>query len=263
MRALITGIAGFCGSHLAELLVARGAEVAGIARKGSGHGNLRGVIDQVRIYEGDLRERQWLGPCLAEWEPDAIFHLAAATTVDSAGGLWELYDANVHGTINLLESVLSAGIDCVTHIACSSGEYGLATNVERPLGELDSYKPLTHYAVSKATQDLLGYYYGAANGLRIVRTRAFNVTGPRETAKSVCSSLAKQIAEVELGIRPPIILVGNTTPRRDFIEQRASPWASISICPTCIPAGARSRSVAAKITRTYDSTSHEYLYQMG
>ncbi len=104
-------------------------------------------------------------------------------------------------------------------IAGSSAQYGLTSPDENPITEAQSFRPITHYAVTKATQDLVGAMYGAA-GLRVIRTRTFNIVGPRQKANFVSSAFAKQIAEIERGLRSPLIEVGNLDARRDFVDVR-------------------------------------------
>ncbi|MBU1877962.1 MAG: GDP-mannose 4,6-dehydratase, partial [Chloroflexi bacterium] len=102
----------------------------------------------------------------------------------------------------------------------SSEEYGLVRPDEVPITEKQPLRPLSPYAVSKVTQDLLGYQYHRSYGLRIVRTRAFNHSGPRQLDALVIPAFARQIAEIEAGHREPVIWVGNLESRRDFTDVR-------------------------------------------
>ncbi|MFQ5853122.1 MAG: GDP-mannose 4,6-dehydratase [Candidatus Binatia bacterium] len=221
MRALITGVSGFCGSHLAQLLLEKGFEVAGLVREETKLESAQDVLDRVRIFKGDVRRQDSIVTCLSRVQPHRVYHLAALTSENDSGGCYkDLYETNVQGTINLLESVRALGIDPVIHIACSSAEYGLVTPDECPITEQSAFRPLTHYAVSKVAQDMLGYQYSIRFGLKIVRTRAFNIVGPRQSDRFVCSTLARQVAEIEEGFIEPLIRVGNLTSRRDFVDVR-------------------------------------------
>jgi GDP-4-dehydro-6-deoxy-D-mannose reductase len=105
-------------------------------------------------------------------------------------------------------------------IACSSEQYGMVYPDELPINEDNPFRPLSPYGVSKVAQDLLGYQYHASYGLHIVRTRAFNHTGPRRGESFATSSFCKQVAEIEAGRRPPVLHCGNLDARRDFTDVR-------------------------------------------
>ena len=120
----------------------------------------------------------------------------------------------------LFEAVRSAGIDPLIQIACSSEEYGMVYPNEVPITEENPLRPLSPYAVSKISQDFMGYQYFMSYGLRVVRTRGFNHTGPRRGEVFVCSNFAKQVASVELGLSDPVIYVGNLDAERDFTDVR-------------------------------------------
>ena len=118
-------------------------------------------------------------------------------------------------------------------IAGSSEEYGLVHPEEAPITEENPLRPLSPYAVSKVAQDMLAYQYFQSYGLKVVRTRAFNHTGPRRGDVFVTSNFAKQIAEIEAGQRPPVIHVGDLNPQRDFTDVRdivRAYWLSLEHC---------------------------------
>ncbi len=216
---LITGIAGFCGSHLAELLLTDGQRVMGIEAQTANLDNLSALLDRVELCQADLRDAHQLRCVVADAQPDYIYHLAGITkTPDERYQL--LYEVNVQGTLNLLEVVRTQKPDCSLLITGSSAQYGLVTPDENPIYETHPFHPITHYAVSKAAQDLVGYRYWAATGLCIVRARAFNIIGSRQRANLVGSAFARQIVEIERGSREPIINVGNLDARRDFVDVR-------------------------------------------
>ena len=91
---------------------------------------------------------------------------------------------------------------------------------EVPIKETNPLRPLSPYAVSKVAQDLMGYQYFQSYGIKAIRTRAFNHTGPRRGHVFVTSNFAKQIAEIEAGKKEPIISVGNLDAKRDFTDVR-------------------------------------------
>lgn len=222
MRVLITGVTGFAGSHLAELLVADGRfQVYGIHRTRSGLHNIRNVADRLQLLECDLRDPSSVERVLADVRPEWVFHLAAQSFVPSSWTApYETMDTNVLGQLNLLEAVRKLRLSCRVQVACSSEEYGLVYRHEVPIREEQPLRPLSPYAVSKIAQDFLAYQYHRSYGVDVVRTRAFNHAGPRQGEPFVISNFAKQIAEMERGLRPPVLQVGNLDAQRDFTDVR-------------------------------------------
>ena len=221
MRALITGITGFVGSHLAEYLLTNDYEVYGTIRWRSRHENIGKIENKIKIIETDIRDSYSIKKAIEEVQPDAIFHLAAQSFVHTSfHAPQETLTTNVIGTVNILEALRSSKLDPVIHIAGSSEEYGLVHPDETPIKETNPLRPLSPYAVSKVAQDLLGFQYFRSYGLKIIITRAFNHTGPRRGDVFVTSSFAKQIAEIEKSMKEPVIHVGNLSSQRDFTDVR-------------------------------------------
>ena len=205
MRVLITGFTGFVGSHLAEYLVARGdVEVFGMHRWRSRLENVQHLGDQVRLVECDLRDPAAVRRMLRDVRPDRIFHLAAQSYVPTS---WltpsETLSVNVLGQVNLFEAMRDLDLPARVHIAGSSEEYGLVLPDEVPIREDSPLRPLSPYAVSKVTQDLLAYQYWRSYQLHVVRTRGFNHTGPRRGEVFVTSNFSRQVAEIEKGSASP------------------------------------------------------------
>jgi GDP-4-dehydro-6-deoxy-D-mannose reductase len=223
MRALITGITGFAGSHLAEYLLADhpDVEVFGLYRWRSRMENIEHLRSKVTLLECDLRDYTSVHAALAASRPDFIFHLAAQSFVPSS---WtapnETLTTNVSGQTNLFEAIRALELDPVVQIACSSEEYGLVLPDEVPIKETNPLRPLSPYAVSKVTQDYLGYQYFMSYGLKAIRTRGFNHTGPRRGHVFVTSNFCSQVAAIELGLQEPVIRVGNLDAVRDFTDVR-------------------------------------------
>ena len=236
MRALITGITGFAGSHLAELILANhpDVEVYGIMRWRSRTENIEDIQQRVHLIECDLRDATSVKMLLGQVRPDKIFHLAAQSYVPSS---WnapaESLTTNVLGQLNVFEAVRELAIEPWIQIACSSEEYGLVHEGELPIKETNPLRPLSPYAVSKIGQDYLGYQYHMSFGMNVVRTRGFNHDGPRRGDVFVSSNFAKQLIEVEKGKRPAVIHVGNLEARRDFTDVRdivRGYWLSLERC---------------------------------
>ncbi|WP_127534107.1 GDP-mannose 4,6-dehydratase [Paenibacillus kobensis] len=221
MKALITGISGFVGSHMAEFLLKEGVEVVGTIRQRSRMNHIEGIRSQIRLIECELRDPLSVEHLMDTERPDYVFHLAAQSFVPTS---WnspiDTIHNNVVGQIHLFESIRRFNLPTKVQIACSSEEYGEVHADEVPITENNPIRPLSPYAVSKVAQDYLGYQYYRSYGIPVVRTRTFNHTGPRRGENFVTSNFAKQIAEIELGLRPPVIHVGNLQAKRDFTDVR-------------------------------------------
>jgi GDP-4-dehydro-6-deoxy-D-mannose reductase len=223
MKALITGVTGFAGSHLADHLLAEHPEmeVAGMYRWRSPMDNVEHAGDRIELFETDLRDYISVQHTLDACRPDLIFHLAAQSFVPASWtGPAETLTTNLLGQTYLFEAVRALRLDPVIQIACSSEEYGLVLPHEVPIKETNPLRPLSPYAVSKVAQDYQGYQYFQSYRTRIVRTRAFNHTGPRRGEVFAMSSFAKQLAQIELGAAEPVLRVGNLQAVRDFTDVR-------------------------------------------
>ncbi|MBI4447489.1 GDP-mannose 4,6-dehydratase [Candidatus Woesearchaeota archaeon] len=220
-KALITGIAGFVGSHLAELLLQKKFEVYGTARYRSKLDNISHIQKDLNLVSADITDLKSMVDLMKTVKPDYIFHLAAQSFVPQS---WtapqDTLNNNIIGNCNVLEAVRIAGIDPVMQIAGSSEEYGLVLPNEVPIKETNPLRPLSPYGVSKVAQDLLSQQYFRSYGMKTVITRAFNHTGPRRGEVFVTSNFAKQVAMIEKGAQEPIIYHGNLEAKRDFTDVR-------------------------------------------
>lgn len=235
-KVLITGIAGFVGSHLAELLLSKGYEVYGLSRPRSKMDHVESIINKLNLVDADLLDSHSLYGTVSRIKPDYIFHLAAQSFVPTS---WVspsvTLEVNIVGTANLFESVRQAGIDPVIQIACSSEEYGLVHENEVPIKETNPLRPLSPYAVSKLAMDYLGYQYFQSYKVRVIRTRGFNHTGPRRGETFAESNFAKQIAMIEKGKQDPVIHVGNLDAQRDYTDVRDMVRAYLQSVEKCDP----------------------------
>jgi len=222
MKVLITGVTGFVGSHLAEFLLGMDdVEVHGIERWRSKTDNIEHIKDRLIMHECDIKDSSSVRNIIEDIEPDRIFHLAAQSFVlTSWSAPAETLMTNIMGELNIFEAVRQARINPRIMVAGSSEEYGFVDESELPIRESQPLRPLSPYAVSKVTQDLLGYQYFRSYKLNIVRTRGFNHTGPRRGEVFVCSNFAKQIARMEKGKQKPVLRVGNLEATRDFTDVR-------------------------------------------
>ncbi len=219
MRVLITGADGFVGGHLARYLLHDvRAEVMGLG--------LRPAEAVVPWMQGDyrscdVRDAETLRRLVLDFRPDFVFHLAAQSSVQVSWEEWELtLSIALDGQRNLLEALREAGGAARVHVACSAEEYGKVSEEDLPLTEDSPLRPATPYAFSKVLQDYLAVFYHQAYGMPVIRTRAFNQTGPGQAAGFVVSDFARQVALIERGRQEPVIRVGNLEARRDFSDVR-------------------------------------------
>lgn len=219
-KALVTGITGFVGSHLAELLLSKKIEVFGTARHRSDLTNIKHILDKIKLIEADITDLASVRGAFKVANPDYVFHLAAQSYVPQS---WKAphhtLTNNILGTCNVLEAARDFP-NVIIHIAGSSEEYGLVKEDEIPIKETNPLRPLSPYGVSKVASDLLSMQYFKSYGTKIIVTRAFNHSGPRRTDVFVDSNFAKQIVEIEKGLKEPIIYVGNLEAQRDFSDVR-------------------------------------------
>ncbi|MFH1279821.1 MAG: GDP-mannose 4,6-dehydratase [Candidatus Eisenbacteria bacterium] len=218
-RALVTGVSGFTGSWLAERLADAGAEVHGFDLPGAGRRNLAALPDLVQLHEGDLTDAAAAAAMVRRIRPEAVFHLAGRIGEQDLGALLE---ANVVGTESLLRALAVEGKGelRVVLVTGSASEYGPVAEDRLPIGEEEPFRPANLYGVSKAAQSLAAAVVARRWNLPLVRTRAFNITGPRESLALVGASFAEQIARIEKGERKPEIRVGPLGAARDFTDVR-------------------------------------------
>jgi GDP-4-dehydro-6-deoxy-D-mannose reductase len=220
MRVTITGASGFVGGHLVDYLrkAAPEATLSGLVRP---HG---GAVTSgppgLRLVEADLADPAGVSAALAELLPDAVVHLAGQSSpqqswLDPGGTL----RTNVLGIAHLVLGAHRLGLCPAFLVVGSAEEYGGASPAG-PLAETAPLHPSSPYAVSKVAQGLLAVECGGPLGMRVVRTRTFHHTGPGRGEAFAESSFARQIAEIEVGLRPPVIHVGNLEAVRDFTDVR-------------------------------------------
>ena len=238
MRVLITGITGMVGSHLAEYVLNNhpDVEVHGLVRWRSPLDNITQILPRVVLHIAEIRDLNSLVQLIAKVRPEWIFHLAAQSYVPASFvAPADTLETNVIGTTHLLDAVRICGIDPKIHICSSSEVYGQVSEDEVPIREANPFRPASPYAVSKVGEDLIAQQYFVSYGLKTVRTRMFTHTGPRRGDVFAESSFAKQIAEIEAGIRENPIKVGNLQSIRTFADVRDAVkayWLLMERCPT-------------------------------
>jgi len=228
MRALITGMTGMVGSHLADyLLINTNWDIYGVQRWRSPVDNIAHLLDRINkkdrlfIRYGDLNDQTSLITVLDEVKPDFIFHLAAQSYPQTSfTAPIDTLNTNVLGTARLLESVRLLNQNPVIHVCASSEVFGRVPKDKVPIDEECSFHPASPYAISKTGTDLLGRYYAEAYNMTIMTTRMFTHTGPRRGDVFHESTFAKQIAMAEVNLIPPVVNVGNLDSLRTYADVR-------------------------------------------
>jgi GDPmannose 4,6-dehydratase/GDP-4-dehydro-6-deoxy-D-mannose reductase len=238
MKVLITGITGMVGSHLAEYILTNhpSVEVHGLVRWRSPLDNIRRIQPQITLQYGELRDLNSLQLILRRVKPDWIFHLAAQSYVTTSfDAPADTLHTNVIGTLNLLDAVRLIGIEPRIHICSSSEVYGQVAADEVPIKETNAFRPASPYAVSKLGEDMVAMQYYLSYGIKTIRTRMFTHTGPRRGDVFAESAFAKQIAEIEAGVRPNPVKVGNLDSVRTLADVRDAVRAYWQLLEKCTP----------------------------
>ncbi|MGB5105249.1 MAG: GDP-mannose 4,6-dehydratase [Candidatus Zixiibacteriota bacterium] len=221
MRALITGITGFAGSHLAENLLKHNIEVFGTTQRGETQVNVADFKRQITLIRASLDDTRTLRTAINRIKPQWVFHLAALASVGrSFSAPVETMKVNLFGTLELYEILRnSKSLEKVIFVS-SADVFGPLPPSKMPIKPDYPLNPVSPYGASKAAADILSYQYFRAYGLPIVRVRAFNHTGPRQSTGYVVPDLCSQIAKIERSKKPGMIKVGNVTAKRDIADVR-------------------------------------------
>jgi len=210
-RVLVTGADGFIGSHLAEMLVERGAKVRALCLYNSfnnwGWLEKSDKLAHMEIVTGDVRDPHFCRKLCAEI--DVVFHLAALIAIPYSYVAPDAYvDTNVRGTLNICQAALDAG--CSRVLQTSTSEvYGTALTV--PIAETHPLQPQSPYSASKIGADAIAKSFFNTFNLPLVTARPFNTFGPRQSARAVIPNIISQIAAGKKDIA-----LGDLRPTRDF-----------------------------------------------
>lgn len=227
-QALITGITGMVGSHLADyLLEYTDWNIVGMCRWRSPLDNIDHLVprinkkDRIQLLYGDLRDYHSVHDVVEKSRPDFVFHLAAQSfPKTSFESPLDTLETNVQGTANVLEALRKLKSDSVIHVCASSEVFGRVPKEKLPIDEECSFHPASPYAISKVGTDLIGRFYAEAYGMKVMTTRMFTHTGPRRGDVFAESTFAKQIAMIERNLIPPVVKVGNLDSLRTFADVR-------------------------------------------
>lgn len=216
MKAMIIGGAGFVGAYLMRHL----------------HDDLKWEVvvtkmpqEQIeanaKVVDLNILESDKVVSLLQEEKPDYIFHLAAQSSVAVS---WKnpglTVDVNIKGAVNVLEAVRVMEKPARVLLIGSGEEYGHILPEESPIKETNHVRPGNIYAATKACQNMLGAIYAEAYQMDVMMVRAFNHIGPNQAPIFVVADFCKQVAEMEAGMREPIMQVGNLSAKRDFTDVR-------------------------------------------
>lgn len=220
MECLVTGAAGFAGSHLCELLAKEGHTIKGLAMPGEDLARLNGLKGSMEVWVADITDRTVLRDKLANARFDWIFHLAALSSVASSFGAPSLaFRVNTQGTVNLLEIFRQRPPKSFVYVS-SADVYGVVPASEIPIRETCELKPASPYAASKAAAEIACLTYWRTFGLPVVILRPFNHTGARQGQGFAPSDFASAIARIEKGLDAPKLAVGTLDSYRDYGDVR-------------------------------------------
>jgi GDP-mannose 4,6-dehydratase len=228
-KALITGVTGMVGSHLADYLLENTDwDIYGMCRWRSPLDNVSHLLDRanrkdrLNFSTGDLGDYVSLMNVVEEVQPNYVFHLAAQSyPLTSFTSPLDTLNTNILGTERLLEALRRCpNIDPVIHVCASSEVYGRVPREKLPINEDCNFHPASPYAISKVGTDLIGRYHAEAYGQKVLTTRMFTHTGPRRGDVFAESTFAKQIALIESGRISPVLKVGNLDSLRTWADVR-------------------------------------------
>lgn len=216
-KVLIIGAAGFVGEYLIDYLLKE--NIYSIIATKMQHEIIEN--SSITIYNLDILNREEINNLLEKYRPTYIFHLAAQSSVALS---WKnpalTIDVNIKGSVNLLETVHNLDYTPKILLIGSGEEYGYIQPLDLPVSENNVLRPGNIYAATKACQNMIGNIYADAYKMNIIMVRAFNHIGPNQSPIFVVADFCKQVAEIEKGLRAPILKVGNLKAKRDFTDVR-------------------------------------------
>lgn len=227
-KALITGITGMVGSHLADFLLAHTDwDLVGMIRWRSPLNNIAHLLeranrnDRLSFLYGDLRDTLSINKVVEKSKPNYVFHLGAQSfPKTSFESPLDTLNTNIEGTTRVLDAVRHHCPHAIVHVCASSEVFGRVAKEELPIDEDCTFHPASPYAISKVGTDLMGRFYAEAYNMKVMTTRMFTHTGPRRGDVFAESSFSKQIALAEAGFIPPVIKVGNLKSLRTVADVR-------------------------------------------
>lgn len=230
-KGLVIGAAGFVGNYLINEMHANDMEVYATKLP---HEQLDNPY--ATVYDLDIMNKDAIVALLFEIRPDYIFHLAAQSSVGLA---WKnpglTIDVNIKGSVNVMDAVRELFYKPRVLLIGSGEEYGHIRPGETPISEENSLRPGNIYAATKACQNMIGNIYSKAYDMELMMVRAFNHIGPGQLPMFVVSDFCKQVAEIEKGLREPVMKVGNLAAKRDFTDVRDVVKAYVKLIAVGVP----------------------------
>ncbi len=215
-KGLVIGAAGFVGNYLIEEMYESGIEAYATKLP---HEQLDNP--HATVFDLDIMDKDAIVALLFEVRPDYIFHLAAQSSVGLA---WKnpglTIDVNIKGSVNVMDAIRELFYKPRVLLIGSGEEYGHIRPGETPISEENALRPGNIYAATKACQNMIGNIYSRAYDMELMMVRAFNHIGPGQAPMFVVSDFCKQVAEIEKGLREPVMKVGNLAAKRDFTDVR-------------------------------------------
>ncbi len=228
----MTGAGGFAGSHLLSFLTQNTDWELFACYKSISDAR----PSRARALIADLTDPSQAISLVREAQPDVVFHLAALSSPHrSFDQPLAVITNNLAAQVNLLEALRRHSAGARVIVAGSGDEYGLVSQENLPVHEDVPLRPTSPYSVSKIGQDFLALQYHITYGLPIVRLRPFNHIGPGQSDAFVVSAFARQLAEIEAGLKDPVISVGNLEAQRDFTDVRDMARAYHLAALHCVP----------------------------
>lgn len=216
-KAVIIGAAGFVGNYLIQNL----REECGMEVFATKLSHEKMDKSDIKVYNLDILDKEAIVSLLFELRPDYIFHLAAQSSVGLA---WKnpclTIDVNIKGSINVMDAIRELYYSPRTLLIGSGEEYGHIKLGEIPIRETNMIRPGNIYAATKVCQNMIGSIYAQAYDMELMMVRAFNHIGPTQAPMFVVADFCKQVAEIEQGIKQPVMYVGNLEAKRDFTDVR-------------------------------------------
>jgi GDP-4-dehydro-6-deoxy-D-mannose reductase len=226
VRVLVTGAGGFVGQHLIRWLSERSElEITAATMDGAvppwspGEDPLGGRVAWVAL---DVTSGASVRAAVEGCDPHLVFHLAGQSSVgQSFADPVATWDINATGTLRVVDALRRCAAPLRRILVVSSAEvYGAVSEDEQPIPESAPMRPATPYGASKAAAELAALQMAAAGVVEVVVARSFNHAGPGQDERFFFPSMARQLAEVRLGLAEPVLYVGNLEPVRDFLDVR-------------------------------------------
>ncbi len=220
-KAIVTGVAGFAGSYLAELLLLKGINVFGLVAPKERLDNIYSIKSGLELEQFNVLNTGKMNDFVKKVKPDFVFHLAAMASVGkSFGAAQKVYDVNFNGSLNVFEAASTLKNLSKLIFVSSSDVYGIFKPANKILDENQPLNPISPYGISKVASEYMALYYYRTKNVPIIRIRSFNHSGPKQTTDFVIPSFCSQVAKIEKSGRPGKIKVGDLSARRDFSDVR-------------------------------------------